>query len=222
MITMHLKWSAGLVMLSLILAGCSSKVAEPTQFSGFLSDYSQLKPTSSPSGHQTLRWISPTFKSADYSGIYYTPVVYYPAARPTARISQQTLDQVRGYVDTQLQQAAARHKPLVSKPGPGTLILKTAITSVSAENQDMKFYEVVPVAAVVASTMAASGHRTQNSVLFLELELLDARTGEPVVKVVRKAYGKSVANNSAPITFDELRSGIDEMVQDAAAFPALQ
>lgn len=109
------------------------------------------------------------------AAIYYTPVVYYPAAKPTARVSQATLDQVRGYLDQQLKNAVAQRKTLVNQSGPGTLIMKTAITAVKAENQDMRFYEVVPVAAVIASTMAASGHRTQNSVLFLETQLLDAK-----------------------------------------------
>ncbi|HBH65319.1 MAG TPA: DUF3313 domain-containing protein [Erwinia persicina] len=211
---------AGLATLCLVLAGCSSKVADTTQYSGFLPDYSKLKPSESPSGHQTLRWISPDDKLSDYRGIYYTPVVYYPAAKPNNRVSQATLDQIRTYLDTQLKAAVAQRKPLVSQPEPGTLVMKTAITAVNAENQDMKIYEVVPVAAVVASTMAASGHRTQNSVLFLEAELLDAKTGKPVMEVVRKAYGKTVANSSAPINQAELKSAIDEMVRDVVALPA--
>jgi len=79
---------AGLATLCLVLAGCSSKVANTTQYSGFLSDYSKLKPSESPSGHQTLRWISPDYKLSDYRGIYYTPVVYYPAAKPNNRVRQ--------------------------------------------------------------------------------------------------------------------------------------
>lgn len=208
---------AGVVVT--VLSGCSSKVAETQQFSGFLPDYSRLKPTESPSGKPTLRWISPDFHSADYRGIYYTPVVYYPAARPDARVSQKTLDDLRTYVDTQFKTAAAKHKPLVNKAGPGTLIMKTAITTVSAENQDMKFYEVVPVAAVIASTMAASGHRTQNSLLYLELQLTDAESGKPVLQAVRKAYGKTVPNKSAPITLEDLKQGADEMINDVTAFP---
>lgn len=216
--TFRLCLAAGLVITT--LAGCSSKVAETGQYSGFLPDYSRLKPTESPSGHPTLRWISPDYHSADYRGIYYTPVVYYPAAKPTARVSQSTLDSLRDYTDKRMKAAVAQHKPLVNSAGPGTLILKTAITAVSAENQDMQFYEVVPVAAVIASTMAASGHRTQNSVLYLEAQLIDAKTGKPVLMAVRKAYGKTVANSSAPVTLGDLQKGVDEMVQDVVAFPA--
>lgn len=210
--------TAGMVITA--LAGCASKVAETQQYSGFLSDYSKLQATDSPGGHPTLRWISPDYHSADYKGIYYTPVVYYPAAKPNARVSQNTLDNLKAYVDSRLKSAVAGHKPLVSTAGPGTLVMKTAITTVSAENQDMKFYEVVPVAAVIASTMAASGHRTQNSVLYLETQLTDAKTGKVMFEAVRKAYGKTVPNNSAPVTLEDLKQGADEMIQDVSRFPA--
>ncbi|CAH0189466.1 hypothetical protein WB66_14085 [bacteria symbiont BFo1 of Frankliniella occidentalis] len=210
---------AGLAMACLVLAGCSSKVADTSQYSGFLPDYSHLKPEKSASGVQTLRWVSPDYQSAKYNAIHYTPAVYYPAAKPTARVSQQTLDQIRAYLDQTLKAAVARHKPLVNHAGRGTLELKTAITAVNAENQDMKFYEVVPIAAVVASTMAASGHRTQNSVLFLEMQLVDSQTGKPVMEAVRKAYGNTVPNNNAPITLTQLKSGIDQMVSDVVNFP---
>ena len=210
--------TAGMVITA--LAGCASKVAETQQYSGFLSDYSKLQATDSPGGHPTLRWISPDYHSADYKGIYYTPVVYYPAAKPNARVSQKTLDNLKDYVDSRLKNAVAGHKPLVSTAGPGTLVMKTAITTVSTENQDMKFYEVLPVAAVIASTMAASGHRTQNSVLYLETQLTDAKTGKVVFEAVRKAYGKTVPNNSAPVTLEDLKQGANEMIQDVSRFPA--
>lgn len=213
---------AGLAMACLVLAGCSSKVAETSQYSGFLPDYTHLKPEKSASGVETLRWVSPDYQSANYKGIHYTPAVYYPAAKPTARVSQATLDQIRTYLDEKLKMAVAKRKPLLNQSGPGTLVMKTAITAVNAENQDMKFYEVVPIAAVVASTMAASGHRTQNSVLFLEVQLLDGQTGKPMVEAVRKAYGKTVPNNNAQITFGELQSGIDQMVKDVVDFQVKQ
>jgi hypothetical protein len=99
------------------------------------------------------------------------------------------------------------------------LLAKVAITAVSAEDEDMKFYEVVPVAAVVASTMAATGHRTQNTTLFLEAELIDQDTGKTVLEVVRKSYGRTVSNDSAPVTEEEVKAAIDEMVADTVAFP---
>ena len=73
--------------LAMLAVGCTSHVADKQQFSGFLGDYSQLKSEQSPSGKPTLRWISPDYHSADYTNVVFEPVVYYPAARPTERIS---------------------------------------------------------------------------------------------------------------------------------------
>ncbi|XXN64427.1 DUF3313 domain-containing protein [Enterobacter ludwigii] len=204
--------------LALLAAGCTSHVADKQQYSGFLGDYSQLQPEKSPSGKPTLRWVSPDYRDADYRGVVYTPVVYYPVPHPNARVSQQTLDEVRSYTDSQLKRAISERKPLVTQKGPQTLVVKTAITAVSAENKGMQFYEVVPVAAVVASTMAATGHRTQESALFLEVEAVDGQTGKPLIKVVRKAFGKPLPNSSTPITLNDLRPAIDEMVRDVVAF----
>jgi len=212
--------AALLAVSVLMLNGCTSHVADKQQYSGFLGDYSQLQPTESASGQPTLRWISPDYQSSQYKDVLYTPLVYYPAAHPTARINQQTLDEVLSYTDIQLKGAIATRRPLSNQATPHTLKVRAAITAVSAENEGVQFYEVVPVAAVVASTMAASGHRTQNSELFLEIEASDAVTGKPLIRVVRKAFGKTVSNSTTPITFEDLKPGINTMVRDTVSFNA--
>jgi hypothetical protein len=75
--------------------------------------------------------------------------------------------------------------PTGSKP----LIMRAAVTGVSASNEGMKWYEVVPIAAVVGATQAATGHRDQDTNLFIEAELIDAKTNQTVAKVVRKVFG---------------------------------
>ena len=152
--------------------------------------------------------------------MYVAPVVYYPAAKPTARVSQQTLDKIRNYTDQSMRKAVAERTTVLNNPtGSRVLLAKVAITAVSAEDEDMKFYEVVPVAAVVASTMAATGHRTQNTTLFLEAQLIDQDSGKTVLEVVRKSYGKTVNNDSAPVTEQEVKAAIDDMVNDIVTFP---
>ncbi len=47
----------------------------------------------------------------------------------------------------------------IQAPAQGfeTLVMRAAITGVSASNEGMKWYEVVPIAAVVGATQAATG-----------------------------------------------------------------
>ncbi|CAI1811826.1 Protein of uncharacterised function (DUF3313) [Serratia fonticola] len=212
--------AAAVLAAGMLLAGCSSKVAETTQYSGFLQDYSKLQKTETASGHQVLRWIAPGFKESNYRGIYISPLVFYPQAKPNARVSQQTLDQIREYASTSLRNAVAQRTTLLPSPsGSRVLVAKVAITAVTAENEGVQFYEVVPVAAVIATTMAASGHRTQDTALFMEIKLIDQDTGKTVLAVVRKGLGKSVNNENAPITLADVKKAIDDMVTDVVNFP---
>ncbi|MEX2989688.1 DUF3313 domain-containing protein [Serratia fonticola] len=212
--------AAAVLAAGILLAGCSSKVAETTQYSGFLQDYSKLQKTTTPSGHEVLRWIAPDFNVSDYRGVYVQPVAFYPPAKPNARVSQATLDQVREYANSRLKAAIAeRATVLPNASGKRVLVANVAVTAIVAENEDLQFYEVVPVAAVIATTMAASGHRTQNAALFIEAKLVDQDTGKTVLAVVRKGYGKTVGNSTAPITFADVKKGIDDMIDDIVNFP---
>lgn len=210
---------ASVMVLLFTLAGCSSKVAENQDYSGFLGDYSNLRPVTTTSGNQVLRWVDPNFNIKNYKDIYFAPVIYYPTPKPDARVSAATLEQIRLYTEQRLKSGVASHKQLSSRPHQGGLILKTAITAVSAENKDIQFYEVLPVTAVVAGTMTMTGKRSQNTFLFIEGVLTDVSTNKPVVKVVRKAYGSKVSNSQSVITQQDIKSAIDVMVADVVDFP---
>ena len=202
----------------LALAGCAAKVTQPEQFSGFLKDYSGLQKTTSASGKPVLRWVDPSFNDSKYDSIVFHPVVYYPVPKPTSQVSQQTLDGLLAYTNSKLKAAAAQRKPLVTSPGAHSLIFRGAITGVDSSKQGMQFYEVLPVALVVAGTQVATGHRTMNTHLFFEGELIDAQTNKPVIKVVRQAEGKDLSNENSPMTVDTLKKVVDDMATDATMF----
>lgn len=90
------------------------------------------------------------------------------------------------YTNTKLKTAIGQRKPIVTTPGKHSLIFRGAITGVSSDKEGLQFYEVVPVALLVAGTQMATGHRTMDTHLFFEGELIDAATNKPVIKVVRK------------------------------------
>ena len=212
---------AALLVIGIFMAGCASKVTTSAQFSGFLGDYSKLKETESASGQKVLRWISPDFNIDKFTGVYYTPLVYFPGPTPSARVSQKTLDQILAYANKRLKEAVSHQLPLVNSPKRrNTLVVRAAITAVAAEDRDLEVYEMIPIGAVIAGTMAATGYRAQQTALYLEVQVIDSNTGKPVIVVVRKAYGKEVRNSGAPITADEVKSTIDNLVYDIINFRA--
>jgi hypothetical protein len=210
--------SVAVITAMMALTGCASKIAAPEKYSGFLKDYSNLKETTSASGKPELRWIDPNYNPDNYDNVVYNPIVYYPVPKPNTQIGQKALDQIRNYTNTQMKKAIAERKPLATTVGPRSLIFRGAITGVDSSKEGLQFYEVVPVALVVAGTQLATGHRTMDTNLYFEGELIDAKTNKPVIKVVRKGEGKELANENTPMTVDTLKQVIDDMAIDAVKF----
>ncbi|MCY1299471.1 hypothetical protein D3C85_1260650 [compost metagenome] len=74
------------------------------------------------------------------------------------------------------------------------------------------------MALVVAGAMTAAGERDQNTELFLEGELIDTSTGKPVLRVVRKGFGKTLSNDRQAVSFADLKPVIDELTTDVLKF----
>lgn len=218
----HFIFKAAALAGLLALTGCAVKIAQPDRYSGFLKDYSNLKETTSASGKAELRWISPDYNPKNYDNVVYNPITYYPIPKPSTQVGAQALSDILTYANKQMKQAIAERKTLATTAGPRSLIFRGAITGVDSSKEGLQFYEVVPVALVVAGTEMATGHRTMDTNLYFEGELIDAGTNKPVIKIVRKGEGKKLANENTPMTIDTLKQVIDDMAIDAVKFDPTQ
>lgn len=209
----------GVFLSSLLLFGCVSQVTEREQYSGFIPDYARLKQATSPSGHPVMRWIDPDFKPRSYNTVVFDTLQLYPSPKPNERINRQTLQDLQAYATASAKETMAlRYKVVPNeksmRAGERAMIIKAAITGVSASNEGMKWYEVVPVAAVVGATSAATGHRDQNTELYLEAMVTDAASGKPMVYVVRKVFGQTLENDKQAITVNDFKAAIKQMNSD--------
>lgn len=199
---------------SLVLAGCSSKITQPDEYSGFLGDYSRLKEQKSPSGAQVMRWVDPKIDLGKYTSVYVEPTQLYPKPQPTVKIPQATLSGITGYYDQALKREAGKSLPLASGPGPGVLVIRAAITAVSSKTEGLKPYEVVPIALVAAAVSTASGIRDQETTLGTEAVFLDGGSNAVVAQVVRKGTGKPLSNESQVMKPDDVKGVVDGWAAD--------
>ncbi|WP_434570595.1 DUF3313 domain-containing protein [Pseudomonas sp. Z3-6] len=199
---------------SLALAGCSSKVTQPDEYSGFLGDYSRLKEEKSPSGAVVMRWIDPKIDPGKYTHLYIEPTQLYPKPQPTVKIPQATLSGITAYYDQALKREAEESLPLATAPGPGVLVVRAAITAVSSKTEGLKPYEVIPIALVAAAVSTASGIRDQETTLGTEAVFLDGGTHAVVAQVVRKGTGKPLSNESQVMKPDDVKGVIDGWASD--------
>jgi len=209
----------GVIFSSLLLGACTSQVTEKEQYSGFLPDYSKLKEATSPSGHPVMRWIDPSFQPRTYSTVVFDSLLFYPAPKPDERVNRKTLQDLQQYAsDSARETIALRYKVVPNRQsipaGQRAMQMRAAITGVSASNEGMKWYEVVPIAAVVGATGAVAGYRDQNTELYIEAAINDAATGKPLAYAVRKVFGKTLENNKEEITADDFKQAIKEVNSD--------
>lgn len=200
------------------LAACTSHIPDSKQYSGFLDSYSELQEENSATGMPILRWVSPDFKLSEYDNIIIEPIVYYPQPTPTPQVDRELLNEVLNYTNNQMKKSTGQHISLSNKVTPRTLIFRGAISAVNTSNEGMQFYEVLPIAMVLAGIEVATGHRTQDTNIFFEGELLDATTQQPVIKIVRKGMGKQISNAQKKLTFDMFKPIIDKVAEDAKRF----
>lgn len=203
---------------SLLLAGCASKTQSPSQYSGFLSDYSQLQPAQSASGVAVMRWVSPDFKIDNYSSVLVEKPLFYPAATPSAQVSQQTLDDIASYLQQAIRLELAGRLRIVEQADRDTLVLRSAITAVNLSPEGLKVYEVIPIALVAAAASTAAGTRDLNTAIYVEMEVIDGNNSQPMARVVRKGHGLQLENDSTQLRLKDLTPALDEWAKDARDF----
>ena len=198
----------------LFLAGCASSNAPmQSENSGFLPGYSDLQQATDANGETFLRYINPKLTPANYSAVIVEPVVFFPQAEPTAQVSQETLDQIRGYGSTCLKQAIASRVRVVDAPGPGVVKLQVALTGVATTAAGLKPYQYVPQAFVVSMAVNAVAGAPQQAKLLVEAMGTDSVSGEVLSKVVRTHTGERlarVASNQPVVTFESVKPIMDE------------
>lgn len=199
---------------SIAMAGCASKVTQPDEYSGFLSDYSQLKEAKSPSGAEVMRWVDPKLDLSRYTAVYIEPTQFYPKPQATAKIPDSTLTGINACYSQALRRELEKSLPLANGPGPGVMVVRAAITAVSSKTEGLKPYEFIPVALVAAAVSTGTGIRDQETTLGTEAQFLDGSSGKVLAQVVRKGTGKPLANDSQVMKADDVKGVIDGWASD--------
>jgi len=198
---MYKKFAVIQVFLAvLVVASCTQSKVKKEEYSGFLGDYSKLQAAKSTDGEPVMRWVSADLKSGHYSQIMLDPVVLYPEPKPSEHVSEQALNTMTMKLEDNLRRELGAELPLVSSPAPQTLRLRVALTGVDISNKGFKPYEIMPIALVVKGALLATGNRTQEVGLFMELEVTDAESGKLLAQVVRKSFGENLSNKDKDLT----------------------
>ncbi|MFK8332907.1 DUF3313 domain-containing protein [Pseudomonas sp. BJa5] len=206
--------AVSLCLASLALTGCASKYVEPEQYSGFLKDYSMLKEEKSPTGAPVMRWIKPGINTNGFTSVFIEPSQLYPRPQPTENVPASTLQGITQYYDQALKREFSTVLPLATSAGPGTLVVRPAITAVSAKTKGLQPYEVIPIALIAAGVSTATGIRDQDTSIATEAQFLDGRSNQVLAQVVRKGAGAELDNSDQKMTAKDAKAVLDGWAKD--------
>jgi len=202
------------------LTGCNTggPAVSPKYDTGYLDDYSELKPAKD---HPYLEyWISPTLTPKSmvmdpkYTHFMIDPVVAYAPNHDPAPIQVQAAT----LLTQELTKKAKSANKLATEAGSDVGVVKLAITRLIRINKHMSAWDLVPVRLIIDTSKDLAGDNTLLLVV-LEGSLLDSETKEPVTTLVINLVGPGKGTVKDPITLDTVKTILEKWVSGGDDLP---
>lgn len=184
--------AVGLTLVTGVLSGCLStfqaRQAEP---SGFLGDYSQLRP--GRDGEALLVYISPQADFRAYNKIMLDPVrVYATQGSALAKLPREELQDLVNYLDATLREQLKTDYAIVTAPGPGVLRLRVAITEARGSRVILDTISSVMPYGIALSGLkkVVTGSATSVGSVGGEFEAVDSVSNQRLAAAVDKRIGR--------------------------------
>ena len=183
-------------LLMVGLAGCSvTEQSKPNTVvqTGFLGDYSQLKPGTKDQA--LLVYFNPNANWKQYHSILLERVQVWDS--PDSHASPENEQMLASYYYNTLKQHLSKDFKMVEQPGPGVITLRVALTNATKATSGLRTVSVVIPQARILNSLYNLG---DGSYAFVgsaqsEGEALDSVTGERLAAAVdRRSGGMSIKN----------------------------
>ncbi|OIJ42236.1 DUF3313 domain-containing protein [Massilia timonae] len=207
-----MKTSIGTVLVAIALAGCqSSQTTEPgevgtaqAQRSGFLGDYSQLKPAPDRDGVEL--YVDRSVDYTRYTKLLLDPIQVLAAPAPgQPPPAPDAIARMSADFQQSLQRALAPAYQVVTTPGPDVLRVRIAITNVQAVKPPTGASDFIPIKALYNAGRAVAGTSPRLVEMTAEMEAL-APDGRRVIAATATRRGDKTLPQGEQITWTELQS----------------
>ncbi|MGW8195657.1 MAG: DUF3313 domain-containing protein, partial [Desulforhopalus sp.] len=133
----------------------SSCAGNKVKFSGYLHDYSELKPYK-----DGYRWVSPDTDFSKYTKIIIEPVTFYSGTTLDPQsLAAENINEITKYLHDALVRELSENYQIVNTPGSDVMRIDAAITSVQVHAKDLKAYQYIPVMLVATEAAQVAGLR---------------------------------------------------------------
>lgn len=198
------------------LVGCSTgSTPKLEQTSGFLPNYSQLKPIPSPKNSQIYTYTVPGVKRSDYHAIIVNPVMLYQTATKQG-VSQKEINTARANIDAGVKNIVSQYIPITTTAGPGVAQLQVAITGATVDEAGFSPLNIIPISAAIKLATMATDTDSKTPALVVELKFTDSVSGKLLREDVTMINGDSFRNRAH--TAEEFQALAQTWVQQALQY----
>jgi len=168
---------------TILFASCATENSSP---SGFLGNYSSLGPDLTRMDYASV-FLDPTADIKSYDSMIVETVQLIPGA---TEISELERAQVAARLQVALRRELDKDYEIVTVPGVKTMRLRVALVgNIAADTAPTRASFTYPAATVRSDLPAPSETAQQLGKAGIELEILDAKTGQRLVAIADKQIG---------------------------------
>jgi hypothetical protein len=205
---MKLNWTSIFLVTVLVVFSFSPAMAQKEiEPSGFLADYSILKPSAEYKGDYNYR--KEGVSISQYPNVIIEPVEIWIDPESTYKgISPDQLKEMTEEFRNIMIQNLVGTVNWVFEPGDGVMSLRLAITNVYAKKPKKGLLSFTPVGLVKGAVKKAAGTNYSLTNAVLEGELTDSVTGELLGSLMASQFGKV---KKKKVTWDEMTKDFTEI-----------
>jgi len=199
-----------LTAFTLLINGCAvTKQAKRVETSGFISDYTKLKP--GKEDRSLLHYENPDASWADYDKVILDPIRVYASPKSgMGNVPREELQSIVDYFDASVRASLSNDYEIVNKPGPGTMRIRIALTDAEASSKisDTLSNVLPPGLAVSALKEAITGKALGVGEAGVEVEIVDAVSGDQLAAAVDERVGGKTFKGKFD-KWDDVKKSID-------------
>ena len=195
------------LMFSITVSGCGG--GSKVQYSGFLEDYSKMRPIEGSDG---VRWVDTKTNLSKYKKLMIDPVTFYIGPtkdNKTVTPKAENINRITNYFRQALIRELSKDDQIVEDAGTDVARIRAAITTVEVNRKDLSAYQYIPIALVATGAAEVAGARNRIAVVNFEAEFLDSLTGRQVAAAAHSRSQEVTVKDAKSLTQKDVQKILD-------------
>ncbi len=195
------------LIMSIAVSGCGG--GSKVQYSGFLDDYSKMRPIKGSDG---VRWVDTNANLSKYKKIMIDPVTFYigpTKGNKTVTPKAENINRITNYFRQALIRELSKDYEIVDTAGTDVGRIRAAITTVEVNRKELSAYQYLPITLVATGAAEVAGARNRIAVVNFEAEYLDSLTGRQVAAAAHSRSQEVTVKDAKSLTQKDVQKILD-------------